>query len=122
MIRRPPRSTLFPYTTLFRSVRVRVAGDVVPQVEIGIARAETDGPFYRRHGLRGATGRDEAPRSSDMRAREVAIEGDGPVIRRKRRIEPLLQSENFGLDGLRLRRVGRDGRGARGRFVGTSQE
>src|SRR3712207_6954689 len=28
MIRRPPRSTLFPYTTLFRSVRHLVAGDV----------------------------------------------------------------------------------------------
>src|SRR2546430_6065567 len=27
MIRRPPRSTLFPYTTLFRSIRARV-GDV----------------------------------------------------------------------------------------------
>src|SRR3712207_7250658 len=26
MIRRPPRSTLFPYTTLFRSVQVRGAG------------------------------------------------------------------------------------------------
>src|SRR2546427_5476171 len=26
MIRRPPRSTLFPYTTLFRSVRVKAAG------------------------------------------------------------------------------------------------
>src|SRR5256885_13818365 len=26
MIRRPPRSTLFPYTTLFRSDRLRVAG------------------------------------------------------------------------------------------------
>src|SRR5258708_28336503 len=26
MIRRPPRSTLFPYTTLFRSDRVREAG------------------------------------------------------------------------------------------------
>src|SRR2546429_5045219 len=26
MIRRPPRSTLFPYTTLFRSVRKRPAG------------------------------------------------------------------------------------------------
>src|SRR3989475_1106144 len=25
MIRRPPRSTLFPYTTLFRSVHVRLA-------------------------------------------------------------------------------------------------
>src|SRR5687768_18084730 len=24
MIRRPPRSTLFPYTTLFRSIRLRV--------------------------------------------------------------------------------------------------
>src|SRR5256885_8506738 len=26
MIRRPPRSTLFPYTTLFRSVSLEVAG------------------------------------------------------------------------------------------------
>src|SRR5260370_32726356 len=29
MIRRPPRSTLFPYTTLFRSGGVHVAGAVV---------------------------------------------------------------------------------------------
>src|SRR5256885_2666835 len=28
MIRRPPRSTLFPYTTLFRSVRQRRGGQV----------------------------------------------------------------------------------------------
>src|SRR3712207_8056022 len=28
MIRRPPRSTLFPYTTLFRSVSDRVSGSV----------------------------------------------------------------------------------------------
>src|SRR5437763_10078707 len=28
MIRRPPTSTLFPYTTLFRSILLRVAGDV----------------------------------------------------------------------------------------------
>src|SRR5438128_3371969 len=28
MIRRPPRSTLFPYTTLFRSLLVRQAGAV----------------------------------------------------------------------------------------------
>src|SRR5256885_8017530 len=27
MIRRPPRSTLFPYTTLFRSFRARAGGD-----------------------------------------------------------------------------------------------
>src|SRR3712207_7978639 len=29
MIRRPPRSTLFPYTTLFRSLRAALHGDAV---------------------------------------------------------------------------------------------
>ena len=28
MIRRPPRSTLFPYTTLFRSLRKHVANEI----------------------------------------------------------------------------------------------
>src|SRR5687768_17801128 len=32
MIRRPPRSTLFPYTTLFRSRRGSVAGRSTPRV------------------------------------------------------------------------------------------
>src|SRR2546430_12891289 len=30
MIRRPPRSTLFPYTTLFRSLAVQVSQDPAP--------------------------------------------------------------------------------------------
>src|SRR2546421_4683491 len=30
MIRRPPRSTLFPYTTLFRSARVPILADLKP--------------------------------------------------------------------------------------------
>src|SRR2546427_5254794 len=34
MIRRPPRSTLFPYTTLFRSRRAR-RGGCVPRVRAG---------------------------------------------------------------------------------------
>src|SRR2546430_5438841 len=34
MIRRPPRSTLFPYTTLFRSVFVVVLG---PEVDLQVA-------------------------------------------------------------------------------------
>src|SRR5947208_9825366 len=29
MIRRPPRSTLFPYTTLFRSSELRLAADAI---------------------------------------------------------------------------------------------
>src|SRR3712207_9448236 len=38
MIRRPPRSTLFPYTTLFRSVRLG-EDEVYVQASIGIASA-----------------------------------------------------------------------------------
>src|SRR3712207_8018658 len=43
MIRRPPRSTLFPYTTLFRS-RVRVPDD--PRLPVG----EADGVERRLNG------------------------------------------------------------------------
>src|SRR3712207_7702422 len=35
MIRRPPRSTLFPYTTLFRSEGALVEGHLAPAVERG---------------------------------------------------------------------------------------
>src|SRR5258707_4092470 len=40
MIRRPPRSTLFPYTTLFRSVRILAidkAAVAHPELRIGLA-------------------------------------------------------------------------------------
>src|SRR3712207_8038389 len=36
MIRRPPRSTLFPYTTLFRSVLVGVFGDELACDEVRV--------------------------------------------------------------------------------------
>src|ERR1035438_7046307 len=39
MIRRPPRSTLIPYTTLFRSLRVRVRGFLFKRVH------PVDGPL-----------------------------------------------------------------------------
>src|SRR5256885_10746539 len=39
MIRRPPRSTLFPYTTLFRSLRANLLGDVTDIDELlGVER------------------------------------------------------------------------------------
>src|SRR2546430_9926178 len=58
MIRRPPRSTLFPYTTLFRSVqdgagvthREHVARGIAPQAEqIRPGRARLDGPRSEEH-------------------------------------------------------------------------
>src|ERR1035438_6931711 len=47
MIRRPPRSTLFPYTTLFRS---RALGETVPRAAAG-APAGHLGPHRHRHHL-----------------------------------------------------------------------
>src|SRR2546430_17128925 len=46
MIRRPPRSTLFPYTTLFRSL-VDVAPDEANTVQAQLASRET----FARYGL-----------------------------------------------------------------------
>src|SRR5688572_31587905 len=39
MIRRPPRSTLFPYTTLFRSVGTKIANGVNATLRILVANA-----------------------------------------------------------------------------------
>src|SRR3989441_12741093 len=67
MIRRPPRSTLFPYTTLFRSVSGiarQVAGDQVEERGLaGAVRADDQAPLARRH-LQGdvADGRQAAER------------------------------------------------------------
>src|SRR2546429_1635284 len=48
MIRRPPRSTLFPYTTLFRSVEELVADAVKngAEVVLGGKRHALGGTFY----------------------------------------------------------------------------
>src|SRR5256885_9458618 len=46
MIRRPPRSTLFPYTTLFRSVFVAEAASVLIQTSVYKYRKRTRGKDY----------------------------------------------------------------------------
>src|SRR3712207_8960466 len=48
MIRRPPRSTLFPYTTLFRSdARRQVVVADQDVLQVGIAGRPVDGPVHR---------------------------------------------------------------------------
>src|SRR2546430_12641376 len=49
MIRRPPRSTLFPYTTLFRSGADAVDGDAVPGDLAGQGLAEGDDARSEEH-------------------------------------------------------------------------
>src|SRR5687767_15400992 len=52
MIPRPPRSTLFPYTTLFRSSAIQGAG-----ADVGLAREPAQGADLR-HGRRLVAARD----------------------------------------------------------------
>src|SRR3712207_7865483 len=50
MIRRPPRSTLFPYTTLFRSIlQVQLLGRPVRQVRREVSRAHQERLALRAH-------------------------------------------------------------------------
>src|SRR5438477_7954259 len=41
MIRRPPRSTLFPYTTLFRSYEKAKPGATIKSAHVGMAASNT---------------------------------------------------------------------------------
>src|SRR2546425_8537759 len=58
MIRRPPRSTLFPYTTLFRSVLEPCAQDPGPLLGTGESREGSGG-------RRAATPRGQPPNLAD---------------------------------------------------------
>src|SRR2546422_2947892 len=55
MIRRPPRSTLFPYTTLFRSARGSLGEDPAERALTSAARARRRDPGESK-GARGARG------------------------------------------------------------------
>src|SRR5258707_6401731 len=68
MIRRPPRSTLFPYTTLFRS---QLCGRAVP------ANAQTDGRGWWHNGWRCRMADSAAERSeehtSELQSRQYLV-------------------------------------------------
>src|SRR5260370_15307005 len=71
MIRRPPRSTLFPYTTLFRSAHRHPAGVTGEPVHAArlprVLRAAGGGRGHRRHPLerRGGVAEDRGHRSEE---------------------------------------------------------
>src|SRR2546427_8797386 len=49
MIRRPPRSTLFPYTTLFRSAHGLMGPDLMARMQAHAERFETEVIFDHIH-------------------------------------------------------------------------
>src|SRR5436309_12637228 len=70
MVRPPPRSTLFPYTTLFRSLEARLAIPVDAELRRGQAR--------RLHGHAGhdhdaATGPRSEEHTSELQSRENLV-------------------------------------------------
>src|SRR3712207_8904705 len=89
MIRRPPRSTLFPYTTLFRSR----GGRIVIGSPWSKTRGRPHGPLAprsaeRRHRLR--------PRRLPSRRRGLgAAGGSPPTIRRSEEHTSELQSRQY---------------------------
>src|SRR5256885_12114541 len=75
MIRRPPRSTLFPYTTLFRSVPAR-GGDVDEQVDLVAGGQCGRGNGFARCDLRRAAGRGRIAHGGADHGPRVAWGGD----------------------------------------------
>src|SRR3712207_7691528 len=72
MIRRPPRSTLFPYTTLFRSVAGRLSHPARAKHPVG---AGLEGRHSRHHLLlrcRGAVLRSEE-HTSELQSRQYLV-------------------------------------------------
>src|SRR2546422_2455217 len=67
MIRRPPRSTLFPYTTLFRSRDVaEIRGPALGRRRLGVVDAAD----------REAQPREEVPHPLGVTTGEVVVDGD----------------------------------------------
>src|SRR2546426_8395986 len=75
MIRRPPRSTLFPYTTLFRSVPHEFVGHGV----VGVGNRREDLPTWRGRVRVGAVVlHTQLGRARDLRSEEHTSELQSP--------------------------------------------
>src|SRR2546425_7217839 len=93
MIRRPPRSPLFPYTTLFRSVPIPGNDAAIRAVSlIAAALSDVIAEARRQSPLREATEEGEAVTYSTETGVEAEAEGGGDAhkkpARRKRRPKP----------------------------------
>src|SRR5256885_5174040 len=82
MIRRPPRSTLFPYTTLFRSLQPALDGQRAP-VGRGPGIAEVEAAHVlvagRRHAV-GAADEDAAPGHGGLDRKSTRLNSSHLVI------------------------------------------
>src|SRR3712207_8340440 len=98
MIRRPPRSTLFPYTTLFRSPQPRGAAARGPCRVLQLRRAEAAPPclplLRPLQRARGGPGRSEE-HTSELQSRQYLV--CRLLLEKKQKIHrvPSLDSRNY---------------------------
>src|SRR3712207_7154614 len=91
MIRRPPRSTLFPYTTLFRSPRLlQVLGD-----DLGARRERGLDPGLGLEALRDGVARQEPGADHHARVRGVGARRDRRDHHRSEEHTSELQSRQY---------------------------
>src|SRR2546430_17044210 len=98
MIRRPPRSTLFPYTTLFRSTALE---RVTPAARRAFARAEG---LLLVGGALGRAGAADSARRVMLRARQLAshdIDPDQTLLAREAYVRTLIHDYDAAIDLLK---------------------
>src|SRR3712207_8822933 len=76
MIRRPPRSTLFPYTTLFRSFAVFPASMLILLLLYNYARFDSVSEFGVKYALTGVKGQNlqrSEEHTSELQSRQYLV-------------------------------------------------
>src|SRR3712207_8861366 len=78
MIRRPPRSTLFPYTTLFRSCDVHLVGTELQRVQRcffqpEVAAAMQDSPNHCFNSARNSRADRSEEHTSELQSRQYLV-------------------------------------------------
>src|SRR3712207_8974808 len=76
MIRRPPRSTLFPYTTLFRSPELRRDAVEPLRAHLAAGRDDAEGERQRRRRVDrsgGDSGRRSEEHTSELQSRQYLV-------------------------------------------------
>src|SRR2546426_9357698 len=87
MIRRPPRSTLFPYTTLFRSVGAREASHATYSART-VAPARTRSPTATRTACGAALARNTDRKSTRLNSSHLVISYAVFCLKKKKKHQP----------------------------------
>src|SRR3712207_7484717 len=96
MIRRPPRSTLFPYTTLFRSLPcLRLDDQPVAVARRDLGRGIDEGGFRDRKEISLADFDRCGERDSEPESAPAALEAGGRAERRSEEHTSELQSRQY---------------------------